>query len=273
VREVSDEALIGLALDEPTGQAMTAASEQSFSHYPAWPAPRGIMLPTLPAHPCPYLPGRSAQVRGGLVRSLDSTLYQEFMDAGCRRSGRFIYQPACPGCRACVPVRLDVRTFSPRRTHRRCINRNTDLRMRVDAPSLTDEKLQLYTAYQHWRHSETDTTREQLYTFLYESPTETLEFTYRDSADRLLAVGICDRTPTALSSVYFYYTPEAAGRGIGIFGALREIEFARQSGLDFYYLGFWVDGCERMAYKREFGPDETLGTDGIWRTREFPPTM
>ena len=248
---------------------MRLVPEQTFSHYPAWPGPHGISLPTLPAHPCPYLPERTAQLRGGLVRSMEGALYQDFMDAGCRRSGRFVYQPACPGCRACVPVRVDVQRFAPGKSHRRCMKRNADLRVRVDRPVLTDEKVALYREYQRWRHDEPDARREQLHEFLYDSPTETMEFEYRDVSSTLLAAGICDLTPLSLSSVYFFYAPVAKSRGIGIFGALTEIEHSRRSGRAFYYLGYWVEGCERMAYKVSFSGCDVLGTDGQWRSRDF----
>jgi arginine-tRNA-protein transferase len=248
-----------------------AQPEQKFSHYPAWPGPRGIMLPTLPAHPCPYLPDQTAQLRGGLVRRMDGALYQDFMDAGCRRSGRFVYQPACPKCRACVPVRVDVNRFVPRKAHRRCLKRNADLQVSIGTPNLTDEKVALYREYQHWRHNEPDARREQLYEFLYDSPTDTVEFEYRDASGALLGVGICDLTPNASSSVYFFYAPDAKSRGIGIFSALNEIEHSRESGRSFYYLGYWVEGCERMAYKVTFGACDVLTTDGRWRSQDFGP--
>ena len=98
--------------------------------------------------------------------------------------------------------------------------------------------------------------RESVAAFLYDSPTETLEFTYRDAAGRLLAVGICDVSANSLSSVYFYFDPAAARRGLGTLGALREIEFCRQHAIPYYYLGFWIHDCPAMAYKANFRPHE-----------------
>ena len=43
---------------------------------------------------------------------------------------------------------------------------------------------------------------------------------HRDSAGRLLGVGICDRAPHSLSSVYFYFDPSESKRSLGTFAAL-----------------------------------------------------
>jgi arginine-tRNA-protein transferase len=94
---------------------------------------------------------------------------------------------------------------------------------------------------------------------------ETLEFTYRDSAGRLLAAGICDVCRQSLSSVYFYHDPAEASRGLGTFGALWEIRAAAELGIPYYYLGYWVAGCDTMDYKASFRPYELLHPDGVWR--------
>ena len=62
--------------------------------------------------PCPYLPGRRER---RLVTVLDGAdpdrLHDRLMQAGFRRSQGLAYRPACPGCRACVPVRIPVARF------------------------------------------------------------------------------------------------------------------------------------------------------------------
>jgi arginine-tRNA-protein transferase len=39
--------------------------------------------------------------------------------------------------------------------------------------------------------------------------------------------------------------------------------------LPYVYLGYWVDGSSRMAYKTQFRPLERLGRDGWRRTDEL----
>jgi arginine-tRNA-protein transferase len=204
------------------------------------------------------------------AEQLPPELYHRFMDAGFRRSGKLLYQPACRGCRACQPIRIPVAEFRPSRSQRRCRKKNDDLVVSVAEPVATDDKYHLYRRFLAGRfdRSGDDESRELFERFLYDSPVQTLEFEYRDCAGRLLAVGICDICNESFSSVYFYYDPVEARRGLGTFGALHEIDTAAQLGIPYYYLGFWVAGCATMQYKVDFRPSEVLYPDGIWRREE-----
>ena len=239
----------------------------TLSHYPAQPPPVRVSLATVGDQACAYLPGRVSESRAAWADALPAGLYHRFMDAGFRRSGKVLYQPACRGCRECRPIRVPVATFQPSKSQRRCRRRNDDLALSLADPAATDEKFDLYMRYVAGRFGKAadDEKRETFESFLYDSPVDTVEFTYRDPAGRLLAVGICDVCRQSLSSVYFYYDPAAARRGLGTFGAVREIEAAAAMGIPHYYLGYWVPGCDTMHYKADFRPYELLGTDGVWR--------
>lgn len=253
--------------------AMTMQSREShlslpvFSHYPAIPPPLGIALASLPEHPCPYLPDRQAWDRAIWAGSAPGAVYERFMDAGFRRSGKLLYQPACRGCRACASIRVPVAAFRPDKSQRRCRRRNADLRVTHAEPSYSDEKFALYRKYiVGWHHRDDIESPAAFGSFLYDSPLDTtLEFEYRDPSGRLLAVGICDRCPSVLSSVYLYFDPAESRRGLGTFAALYELEFCAREGLAYYYLGYWVKGCAAMEYKSNFRPNEVLHPDGIWR--------
>jgi arginine-tRNA-protein transferase len=200
-------------------------------------------------------------------------LYHRFMDAGFRRSGKLLYQPACRGCRACLPIRVPVATFRPDKSQRRSRRRNQDLIVSVSEPVATDEKFELYRKFLAGRFERSDPeeeSRESFERFLYDSPVQTLEFEYRDGAGRLVAVGLCDVCRESLSSVYFYYDPAESRRGPGTFGALHEIETAARLGVPYYYLGYWVAGCGAMDYKANFRPNEVLSADGVWRPGAGP---
>jgi len=81
---------------------------------------------------------------------------------------------------------------------------------------------------------------------------------------KLVGVSWLDYLPNSLSSVYFAFEPEEAKRSLGTFSVLKEIEIARMSGREFYYLGFYVPGSPKMSYKGRFKPHELL-LDGQWR--------
>ncbi|GAB4263732.1 MAG: arginyltransferase [Deferrisomatales bacterium] len=239
---------------------------QTMSHFPALPVPLGVDAVTTGARECPYLPGRKEVSRAFRCDHVPGWAYQALMDAGFRRCGDVFYQMCCPGCRACVPLRVPVAAFRPSKSQRRTLRRNTDLSLSFGRPRLTEEKHRLYARYLEMRHDgKMSGSWQELEGFLYRSPTDTVEMTYRDPAGALLGVGICDLTPVAVSTVYFYFDPDQARRGLGTFSSLTEIAVARSLGLSYYYLGFWVKGCARMEYKSRLRPSEALCTDGRWR--------
>jgi arginine-tRNA-protein transferase len=231
----------------------------------ALPPPLRVPLTVCPPHPCVYLPGRTARFRAFAAGSFDPDMYRQFMDANFRRSGELFYQPVCPGCQACVQIRVPVARFEPSASQRRVLRRNQDMKVTFGIPTATDEKFDIYRRYSDARHSPKQEDRRSFEMFLYESPVETIEAEYRDESGTLLGVGICDFSPTSVSSVYFYFDPAASSRSLGTYSALVEIELARQIGLAWYYLGYWVAGSRSMEYKRRFRPHELLGADGVWR--------
>lgn len=247
---------------------------QTFSHVPNVPPPVRVRLTTLGPQPCAYLPGRETTVRALIAERIDPPIYDGFLDANFRRSGTLIYQPVCVGCRQCRSIRVPVDQFAPTRSQRRAVARNVDLIVEAtQAPEATLEKFELYSRYTAAWHGKAEATEyADFVNFLYTSPTRTLEFTYRDPAGRLLGVGICDVSSDVLSSVYFFFDPEASSRSLGTFSAVREIAFARDVGIRHYHLGYWIADCAAMAYKANFRPAEVLHGDGVWRPLPDPPS-
>lgn len=242
-------------------------SSVEFCHYPSHASPVRTSLVVMPDHPCPYLPDRMATHRALYASRILPRAYQEFMDHAFRRSGRMIYQPVCRGCRACVPLRVPVDRFKPSKSQRRCVRRNHDLHLEVGHPEPSREKHELYARYAtQWHRQVAVPTEEEFLTFLYDSPVETIELSYRDGSGRLMAVGICDVSVEFLSSVYCYFDPTEASRGLGTFAAMKEIDWARSEGIPHYYLGYWVHGCREMEYKSSYRPCEILHPDGVWRS-------
>ena len=210
-----------------------------------------------------------ARNRGFLANRMRPELYHQLMDAGFRRSGTFFYQPICAGCRACEPIRVPVATFTPSKSQRRVWRKNQDLIITVGPPEATEEKFALYTRYLKGRHNpDREEDRESFLEFLYRSPVETIEFTYRTPDDQnLIAVGLCDVSAQSLSSVYFYFDPSDAWkrRCLGTFSSLQEITVARARNIPYYYLGYFIHDCGAMNYKANFAPNELLHPDGVWR--------
>jgi arginine-tRNA-protein transferase len=139
------------------------------------------------------------------------------------------------------------------------------VRIRVQEPSVTAEKHDIYRRYLQTQHDKSPQGAdiESLRDFLYSSCVHTIEIEYR-AEGRLLGVSICDVSQRAISSVYHYFDPGAAKRSIGVYSALCEIQLCREQGIPHYYLGYWVNGCASMEYKTNFRPYELL-INGKWR--------
>jgi arginyl-tRNA--protein-N-Asp/Glu arginylyltransferase len=214
--------------------------------------------------PCPYLPDRVSRNITILARALPPGLYHAFMDLNFRRAGQLFYRPDCEGCAECRMLRVPVAEFRPSRSQRRCQNRNADLRIEVGEPQVDLERARLYASYLAARHDgQMGGSLAELRDFLYTSNIETLETVYR-LGERIVAVGIADVEPLALSAVYCYYDPALEQRSLGVFNVLSLLELCRQRGQPHLYLGYYVAGSPRMQYKAGFRPCEQLGSDGRW---------
>jgi len=88
--------------------------------------------------------------------------------------------------------------------------------------------------------------------------------------ERLLGVAVVDHLHDGLSAVYTFFDPEETGRSLGRLAVLKQVELARALQLKWLYLGYWIEDCRKMSYKREYAPLEVL-RDGQWVVLEDSP--
>ena len=216
-------------------------------------------------HPCSYLPDEQATTLFlDPSQPMDTQVYAELSALGFRRSGDHLYRPHCQNCNACIPARIPAELFSANRQQRRIVKRNLDLDVHQVIPAFTDEYYELYVRYIEQRHADGDMfppSREQFSTFLVRDLPFSCFYEFR-LAGQLLAIAVTDLLPNGLSAVYTFYDPDAAARGLGTFMILDHVRRAKQLGLPYVYLGYWVEGSRKMDYKRRFLPQEHLGPDG-----------
>lgn len=218
-------------------------------------------------HPCSYLPDRAS--RSQFVDPdlpLDSSRYGKLLELGFRRSGGFVYRPACRNCVECRAARVLVPAFRADRNQRRCRSRNADLLVRIEG-ALDDEHFDLYRRYLRARHpggGMDPEDRDGFHSFLTPVWGQTEILAIRAPDGTLLAGAVTDRLPQGLSAVYTYFDPVPSHRSLGTFSVLKQLDWAQELGLPHLYLGFWVPGSETMDYKRRFQPLEVLTTEG-WR--------
>jgi leucyl-tRNA---protein transferase len=229
--------------------------------------------------PCPYLGGKEERkVFTHLVGERAGELNNILTQGGFRRSQSIAYRPACEGCRACVSVRVIAGEFAPTRSLRRIIARNSDLvgDMKIAVP--TSEQYSIFRAYLDSRHRDggmADMTVLDYAMMVEDSHIETRVVEYRrrmgngagQQAGDLIAVALTDVLGDGLSMVYSFFEPDEASRSLGTFMVLDHIARARQMGLAYVYLGYWVRGSRKMDYKSRFLPQERLTPDGWARAK------
>jgi arginine-tRNA-protein transferase len=217
--------------------------------------------------PCPYLAGKTERKIVTELTGPDSeALHDRLSRAGFRRSHNIAYSPVCPGCRACIPIRIAAREFVPNRTQRKLAARNAYLEIRAVAARATAEQFALFQAYQQSRHTGGDMAAMGFYDYramVEDTPITTGVVEFRDQAGRLLGACLTDWLSDGLSAVYSFYAPGEDRRSLGTYAVMWLIAEAQRSALPFVYLGYWVPDSRKMAYKASFRPAETLHA-GVW---------
>lgn len=227
---------------------------------------------TSPA-PCPYLPGRNerkvfTELKGPHADSLNDALSR----IGFRRSQTVAYRPSCLDCNACVSVRVAADEFVASSSQKRALKAHGDLIATVCRPWSTNEQFELLQRYLSVRHPDGGMTTMDEVDFadmVEHTPVTSYVVEYREpSADgvtpgRLVGACLTDRQCDGLSMIYSFYDPHLENRaGLGNYIILDHIRRATEMGLGYVYLGYWVEGSDRMQYKVRYRPLEKLGRAG-----------
>jgi arginyl-tRNA--protein-N-Asp/Glu arginylyltransferase len=227
-----------------------------------------------PGGPCPYLPGRvERKVFARLSGTLAQPLSEALTHSGFRRSQSIAYRPACEGCSACVSVRILVDEFEPSRTFKRIEKRNVDLVRSEVVAEATREQFALLRTYLDSRHAGGGMSDMGLFDYVAmveETPVDTQIVEYRRAGSdgkpgALVACALTDVLKDGVSMVYSFFHPGEDARSLGTFMILDHIRDAQSRGIPHVYLGYWVEGSEKMNYKTRFRPMEALGRDGWQR--------
>jgi leucyl-tRNA---protein transferase len=222
--------------------------------------------------PCPYLPGKTERK---VFTELSGAHAEELNDAlsriGFRRSQNVAYRPSCVDCKACISVRVLTKEFGPNATQRKILRRNSDLSVSACRPWSTSEQYDLLRRYLGQRHpggGMVNMDDMDYADMIEQSPVKSHVVEYRTPSrfgrpGELIGACLTDQQGDGLSMIYSFYDSEVEGRpGLGNYIIMDHILRARKAGLDYVYLGYWVQGSARMQYKARYQPLERLGPDG-----------
>jgi len=170
-----------------------------------------------------------------------------------------------------MPLRVRVADYTPTKSLRRIWSRNADLDVRVRPTAHERTKDELFEKHKS-RFSEN--VPNSLLDFLSERPAtvpcENMEFAVYDQS-RLVAVSFLDVGSEAVSSVYAMFDPDESRRGLGIYTALLELDYATRTHRRYYYLGYAYDVPSHYDYKKRFPVEEAFNWNGDWQMISATP--
>lgn len=218
--------------------------------------------------PCPYIEGMMERklfthIAGERAEEINNNLTH----AGFRRSQTIAYRPACDKCSACRSVRVAVNDFVPSRNMRKILNRNAAVTSAVLPPSASREQYDLLRRYLDTRHEDggmSEMTVLDYMSMVEETSLKTNLIEYRDAEDKLVACLLVDEMRDGLSLVYSFFDPDMPMRSLGSYIILDQIARAKKIGLPHIYLGYLIEDCGKMSYKKRFKPLEILD-EGGWQ--------
>ena len=223
---------------------------------------------------CPYLENR---VERKLFTALNGPESQVLNNAlskqGFRRSQNVLYRPACADCSACLSARIPIQAFSFSKSEKRVLKRNSDTTRQVNTPWASSEQFNLFKKYVNFRHHEggmSGMNEAEFTSMIEETSVNTILCEYslkRNNSIKLVAASLTDIIEDGLSMVYSFYEPELGDLSLGKYMILDHVNLAKEMSLPYLYLGYWVAGSEKMAYKAQYEPLE-LFANGKWSLYE-----
>ncbi len=226
-----------------------------------------LKLYQTPEHDCPYLSDREAVTQFLEPSSKPSIeIYTHLSQFGFRRSGDHIYRPSCPDCKACQAIRLKVTDVKLSRSQKRCLKAAAHLKF-IHIPAVdSDEHYGLYERYINCRHKDGDmypATRDLYRSFLLSAWANTHFMEIRIDK-KLIACAVYDQLNDGLSAIYCYFDPDYSNLSLGKLAILKEIETTHELALDYLYLGYQIDECDKMNYKTQIKPAQRF-VDMQWQ--------
>jgi arginine-tRNA-protein transferase len=246
---------------------------------------------------CSYLSDRFHHLYYFTKNKMSAKEYKVLLDQGFRRAGFYVYRPFCLNCLECKVLRVPINTFKKSKSQKRVWNKLIDhISYKIQAPEFDLRKLSLYYKYKFYVHKDSlfdevpeKENKEDYLNIIIKLINKNYSFSeyqlllleqlkngymsfFVDSCleepltkeliilenEKIIGVGIFDLIEDYWSSVYFFYDPDYSKFSLGTFSILLEIELAKRYNANYYYIGYYIEKCNKMNYKKFFRPNEIL---------------
>jgi arginine-tRNA-protein transferase len=179
-------------------------------------------------------------------------------ERGWRHFGPIFYRYkealTASGLRHVLPLRIDVAAFTPSKSQRRVLRKNSDIEIRVKQAQLDDQRQRLFDLH---KERFADNIPNSLEDFLGPAPQAGPCLTVEVGGylqGKLIAASYLDVGMHSVSSVYAFFHPDHAGRSLGTATMMWEIIVARRSKKRWHYPGYCYLEPSGYDYKRRFAP-------------------
>ncbi len=213
---------------------------------------------------CSYLPEQIRCDEYFLATDITAKELDKLLSEGWRKFGCYFFRPSCRSCQACTPLRIPVNDFRPRRNQKRALSKGRLLDVTFGPLDFSPRVFEIYQSHSRVRFGREDCDLEDFLFCFYAPSCPGLQVSI-SLAGELVGVGWLDRGEISLSSVYFCFDPEHSKLNLGTYSILAGLDYAQKQGLQWNYLGYFVDGDNPTAYKDNFRPREHFD----WKTGEW----
>jgi len=228
-------------------------------------------LSTVTNRRCSYFPDIIAPVEEVLLWNvcLSPEQTDEYLARGWRHNSWYFYRNSCGNCRRCLPIRVRVDAFKPSKSQLRILKKNVATEFHIFetkefALRYIKDSFEIYNKFLHVRFNREPSSLDEYFDGFFVSPAQTLISALFING-KLAGNGFLDLGKTSLSTIYFSFDPQFHSFSPGTFSAIKEIEWAHDNGLKYYYLGYYIRELSSMKYKGLFRPFELLDYDtGRW---------
>ena len=212
---------------------------------------------------CAYLEDMKQTTHYKVIENCSTEYCEHLIERGWRRFGSMFFRPICETCTQCESLKIDVKNFVYSKSQRRVKRKNSDTKMHIRKPKVTQGHLDLFEKYhlhmkdkREWAHNQTDA-KHYFASFVHGHGDFGYEILYFIE-DKLVGIDLIDILPNGISSIYFFYDPDYEQYSLGTNSMLQQIQIAKDNDLEWIYMGYYVKECQSLAYKSRYSPYKTL---------------